>query len=70
MNFDNWKLATPPTQGFTIECKICNELFETAESKAIEFEQFCSTVCENDANYLSGIDPADHQDFTDNQNKE
>lgn len=69
MNLDNFKLAAPPTQGFTVECEVCNELFETSESRAIEYEQFCSTTCENEAQYLTGVDPSDDNDHINNQDK-
>jgi hypothetical protein len=70
MNYDQYKLASPPTQGFTIACEMCEDLYDTAESHAIEFEQYCSTKCENDANYLDQDDLGDTQQFVDNQDKD
>ena len=67
--YDTWKLSAPPTQGFTAACEMCDDLYDTSESRAIEFEQYCSTNCENAAQYLDQDDLGDSQDFVDNQDK-
>lgn len=64
MNLDNFKLQAPPTQGFLKECETCNKLFDTSESRAEDYERFCSTSCESQQD-----DPGDSQNYVDNQDK-
>ena len=59
----------PINQGFITSCETCEETYETDESQAEEYERFCSISCENDQDFLSGVDPMDDNDHIDNQDK-
>ena len=50
-------------------CKQCKEDFNPSESTAEENQEFCTVMCEGDANELDQVDLGDSQQYVDNQGK-